>query len=116
MRGLGIVQSGTIALEQPARPIDLPARTRAGCRDRQRTHRRHASRLLGTQFHQGHGIAAPQLGIGRRVAVVQPSAPDAPVITLLNPTIVSRSRRRRRTVRRLPELLRRTRKGAAARC
>ncbi len=35
-------------------------------------------------FAKGMGIAAPQIGIGRAAAIVQPAAPDAPAIVLLN--------------------------------
>lgn len=42
-------------------------------------------------FAKGMGIAAPQIGIGRAAAVVQPPAPGAPAIVLLNPRIIDRS-------------------------
>ncbi|MGH2708225.1 MAG: peptide deformylase, partial [Actinomycetota bacterium] len=46
-------------------------------------------------FRKGVGLAAPQIGVSRAVTLVQPAAnadtDDAPIITLLNPVVLSRS-------------------------
>lgn len=90
MRDLGVVQSGAGILTTPARPFTLPAE------------REEAERVVDdlfaaidriSQVHpfaKGMGIAAPQIGIGRAAAIVQPTG-DAPAITLLNPRITDRS-------------------------
>ncbi|MEU6401270.1 peptide deformylase [Streptomyces sp. NPDC046985] len=90
MRDLGVVQRGAGILAEPARAFDLPAE------------RNEAERIIDElfaamerigqvhPFAKGMGIAAPQIGIGRAVAVVLPAA-DAPAIVLLNPKITDRS-------------------------
>ncbi|MDO0914131.1 peptide deformylase [Streptomyces sp. DT2A-34] len=90
MRDLGVVQHGAGILAEPARAFDLP------------TERDEAERITDElfaamdrigqvhPFAKGMGIAAPQIGIGRAVAVVQPPG-DAPAIILLNPRITDRS-------------------------
>ncbi|MGY1873952.1 MULTISPECIES: peptide deformylase [Nocardia] len=91
MRGIGIVQSGSPILHQPTQPLNLPAEqdlVTAIVNDL--TDAMHRARHIHN-FAKGMGIAAPQLGISRRVAVVQPPEPNAPVITLINPTVVARS-------------------------
>ncbi|WP_330230276.1 peptide deformylase [Nocardia sp. NBC_00508] len=91
MRGIGIVQSGSPILHQPAQPLNLPIEhDLAAAIVNDLVAAMHRARRIHN-FAKGMGIAAPQLGISRRAAVVQPPAPDAPVITLLNPTIISRS-------------------------
>lgn len=90
MRGLGVVQSGDALLRRRARALDLPREAAV------------ANRLVGrllvstdeiAQVHvfgKGMGMAAPQLGIDRAVAVVRP--PDDPdPLTLLNPVVVDQS-------------------------
>ncbi|MFJ8230842.1 peptide deformylase [Streptomyces sp. NPDC094448] len=86
MRDLGVVQEGAAILTTPARPFDLP------------TEQDEAERIVDelfaalnriSQVHpfaKGMGIAAPQIGIGRSAAVVQPPG-TAPAIILLNPCI-----------------------------
>ncbi|MBA0053755.1 peptide deformylase [Streptomyces sp. AJS327] len=90
MRDLGIVQHDARILAEPARAFDLP------------TEREEAERITDElfaamervgqvhPFAKGMGIAAPQIGIGRAAAVVQPPG-DAPAITLLNPRITGHS-------------------------
>ncbi|MFF8958849.1 peptide deformylase [Streptomyces sp. NPDC014894] len=90
MRDLGVVQEGAAILTTPARPFDLPSE------------RDEAERIVDElfaalnrigqvhPFAKGMGIAAPQIGIGRAAAVVQPPG-DAPAIILLNPRITTRS-------------------------
>ncbi|MEW1658389.1 peptide deformylase [Streptomyces sp. NPDC093707] len=86
MRDLGVVQRGAGILAEPARAFDLPAeRDVAG----------HvvdelfaAMERIGQvhPFAKGMGLAAPQIGIGRAAAIVQPPG-EAPAIILLNPQI-----------------------------
>ncbi|MFE9659096.1 peptide deformylase [Streptomyces sp. NPDC005955] len=88
MRDLDVVQEGAAILTTPARPFDLP------------TEQDEAERIVDelfaalnriSQVHpfaKGMGIAAPQIGIGRAAAVVQPPG-DAPAIILLNPRITA---------------------------
>ncbi|MET9958200.1 peptide deformylase [Streptomyces sp. NPDC006326] len=91
MRGLGVVQHGAPVLAKPARSFDLPAERAAA--------ERAVEQLLVAMekieqvhpFAKGMGIAAPQVGIGRAAAVVQPPDPGATTIVLLNPRIVDRS-------------------------
>lgn len=91
MRDLAVVQEGDPVLAEPARPFDLPAERQAA---EQVIERLFAAMERISQVHpfaKGMGIAAPQIGIGRTVAVVQPAEPGAPAIVLLNPTIIDRS-------------------------
>ncbi|MGV9315537.1 peptide deformylase [Streptomyces sp. NPDC003691] len=88
MRDLGVVQEGAAILTTPARRFDLP------------TEQDEAERIVDelfaalnriSQVHpfaKGMGIAAPQIGIGRAVAIVQPPG-DAPAIILLNPRVTA---------------------------
>ncbi|MFD7501416.1 peptide deformylase [Streptomyces sp. NPDC059850] len=90
MRDLGVVQQGAGILAEPARPFDLPPE------------RDEAERIVDElfaamerigqvhPFAKGMGIAAPQIGIARAAAVVQPPG-DTPAIILRNPRITSRS-------------------------
>ncbi|MFF1484563.1 peptide deformylase [Streptomyces sp. NPDC058319] len=90
MRDLGVVQHGAGILTEPARLFDLPSE------------RDEAERIVDElfaaierigqvhPFAKGMGIAAPQIGIARAAAVVQPPD-DAPAIVLLNPRITDRS-------------------------
>lgn len=90
MRDLGVVQHGAGILTEPARAFDLPAERDEAERI---TDELFAAMERISQVHpfaKGMGIAAPQIGIGRAAAVVQPPA-DGPAITLLNPRITTRS-------------------------
>ncbi|WP_241192619.1 peptide deformylase [Streptomyces sp. ADI96-02] len=90
MRDLGVVQQGAAILTEPARAFDLPAE------------KDEAERVVDelfaaidriSQVHpfaKGVGLAAPQIGISRAAAVVQPPG-DAPAIVLLNPMVTARS-------------------------
>lgn len=91
MAGLGIVQAGADILAQPARGFDLPAEADAASavvedlfNAMDRVSRVHP-------FAKGMGIAAPQIGIDRRAAVVRPADPHAPAIILLNPVVAAES-------------------------
>jgi peptide deformylase len=90
MRDLGVVQYGAPILGEPARPFALPdeAETAEAAIDRlldamERIRRAHD--FSG----KGLGLAAPQIGIGRSAAVVQPPGSDP--IVLLNPRITGAS-------------------------
>ncbi|MEU9737224.1 peptide deformylase [Streptomyces sp. NPDC048002] len=86
MRNLGVVQHGAGILAEPARAFTLPAE------------RDEAERITGElfaamerigqvhPFAKGMGIAAPQIGISRTAAVVQPPG-NTPAVILLNPKI-----------------------------
>ncbi|MEV0264950.1 peptide deformylase [Streptomyces sp. NPDC050617] len=90
MRDLGVVQHGAGILTEPTRAFDLPT---------DRDEAEHitdelfaAMERIGQihPFAKGMGIAAPQIGIARAAAVVQPPG-DAPAIILLNPRITAHS-------------------------
>ncbi|MFD0410454.1 peptide deformylase [Kitasatospora sp. NPDC127116] len=91
MRDLGVVQEGAPILADPARPFDLPAEREAAEQVVEKLFT--AMDRIGQvhPFAKGMGIAAPQIGIGRTAAIVQPADPGAPAIVLLNPTITDRS-------------------------
>jgi peptide deformylase len=90
MRDLGVVQHGAGILAGPARAFALP------------TARHEAERIVDElfaamerigqvhPFAKGMGLAAPQLGIARAAAVVQPPG-AAPAIILLNPRTTDQS-------------------------
>ncbi|MEI5133010.1 peptide deformylase [Streptomyces libani] len=88
MRDLGVVQHGAGILTEPARAFDLPAERDEAERITDELFA--AMDRIGQvhPFAKGMGIAAPQIGIGRAVAVVQPPG-DGPAITLLNPRITA---------------------------
>ncbi|MFI8928724.1 peptide deformylase [Streptomyces sp. NPDC053474] len=84
------MQHGAGILAEPARPFDLPAERDEAERI---TDELFAAMDRISQVHpfaKGMGIAAPQIGIGRTAAVVQPSG-VAPAVILLNPRITDRS-------------------------
>lgn len=91
MRNLGVVQHGAPVLTEPARPFDLPAERDAA---EQTVEMLFASMERIAHVHpfaKGMGIAAPQIGIGRAAAVVQPAEDGAGAIVLLNPRITASS-------------------------
>jgi peptide deformylase len=88
MSQLGIVQAGTPILDTPARQFDLPSeRTEA---EETTTRLLEVLRRLAEvhKFAKGRGLAAPQIGLDRAAAVVQPPDPDDDVLVLLNPGII----------------------------
>ncbi|WP_316528103.1 peptide deformylase [Kitasatospora brasiliensis] len=91
MRDLGVVQEGAPILAEPARPFDLPTERQSAEEVVEKLFT--AKERIGQvhPFAKGMGIAAPQIGIGRAAAIVQPAEPDAPPIILLNPRITDRS-------------------------
>ncbi|MEV6393874.1 peptide deformylase [Streptomyces sp. NPDC051907] len=91
MRDLGVVQHGAGILAEPARAFDLPAERDEAERITDELFA--AMERIGQvhPFAKGMGIAAPQIGIARAAAVVQPPGGDAPAIILLNPRITTAS-------------------------
>lgn len=91
MRGAGILQRGAPMLDRVARWFDLPAQESLASDV--------VSRLLDAvarvrtlhEFHNGLGLAAPQIGIDWAAAVVCPPSTDDPPVVLLNPRIVGES-------------------------
>lgn len=86
MRSLGIVQEGSPVLTVVSRTFDLPAEAEDA--------RRIVAQLVSTlervsqvhNFAKGMGLAAPQINIGRAVAMVR--SPEGELITLLNPRVI----------------------------
>jgi peptide deformylase len=91
MGDLGVVQHGASILTEPARAFALPAERDSAERVIDQLFA--AMERIGQvhPFAKGMGIAAPQIGIGRAVAVVQPPAPGAAPIVLLNPRVTAHS-------------------------
>ncbi|WP_405084492.1 peptide deformylase [Microbispora sp. NBC_01389] len=89
MQSLGIAQEGETVLYEVSRRFDLPTEAEDA--------RRVVSQLVSTMervaqahtFAKGMGVAAPQIGISRAVAVVR--TPDGETITLINPRIIDES-------------------------
>lgn len=110
MRDLGVVQYGAPVLAEAARPFSLPAEKDTA---EHTTETLFASVERIAQIHpfaKGMGIAAPQIGISRAAAVVQ----SADRRRSDRPAQLSHQRPLRgngRTVRGVPELLRRPRHG-----
>jgi peptide deformylase len=89
MSAIGIVQQGDPVLTQVTRPFDLPTEAEDARRvvaELQSTVQRVAA---AHPFSKGVGLAAPQVGIDRAVAVVR--TPNGESITLLNPRIIESS-------------------------
>jgi peptide deformylase len=86
MASIGIVQEGDPILRQTAMPFDLPREAE----DARRIVAQLQSAIeRATQIHnfaKGMGVAAPQIGISRAVAVVR--TPDGHSVTLLNPMVI----------------------------
>lgn len=86
MRSLGIVQYGAPILGEPARAFALPGeRETADTVVGQLLDAMECIRRVHDFSGKGLGLAAPQIGIGRAAAIVQPPATDP--IVLLNPRI-----------------------------
>src|SRR5207302_4413498 len=89
MRALGIVQDGDEILRQVAQPLDLPT---GEAEARQIVTELNSAAERVSQVHvfgKGMGIAAPQIGVGRAVAIVRTA--DGETITLLNPRVIETS-------------------------
>ncbi|WP_414170042.1 peptide deformylase [Streptoverticillium reticulum] len=90
MRDLGVVQRGAGILAEPARAFDLPAEHDEA--ESVVDELFAAMEQIGQvhPFAKGMGLAAPQIGIGRAAAIVQPPG-NTPAIILLNPRIITGS-------------------------
>ncbi|TVL87552.1 peptide deformylase [Streptomyces sp. SAJ15] len=91
MRDLGVVQYGAPVLAEAARPFDLPAEKDTAEQTVETLFAAMERIARVHPFAKGMGIAAPQVGIGRAAAVVQPVDPAAAPIVLLNPRVTARS-------------------------
>jgi peptide deformylase len=89
MRGLGIRQAGDLALCEPTRPFELPREAELADRIVGELLDKATVVSLAHRFRHGMGLAAPQMGIGRSVAIVRPAGEVA--IVLLNPTVIDSS-------------------------
>lgn len=87
MRNLGVVQAGAPILGESARPFDLPAERDAAERALANLFAFMERIAQVHTFAKGMGIAAPQIGIARAAAVVQPAESGAGTIVLLNPRV-----------------------------
>jgi peptide deformylase len=89
MAAIGIVQEGDPILGAVAREFDLPREAEPARQllDQLSAVAERASRLH--QFAKGMGLAAPQIGIGRRAAVVRTAANQ--FFALVNPRVVEES-------------------------
>ncbi|MFF8617957.1 peptide deformylase [Streptomyces sp. NPDC015350] len=89
MKSIGIVQEGDPVLTQSTQPFNLPREEQAA---RDVVMALHAAAERAAKVHnfsKGMGVAAPQVGVARRAAIVRP--PEGGVIVLLNPTVVDAS-------------------------
>jgi peptide deformylase len=89
MRDLGIIQETAPILAQAADRLNLPREAVLANTivDDLTTAMQRVSQVHS--FAKGMGIAAPQLAIAKRVAIVQPPGTGAEPIVLLNPQIVA---------------------------
>jgi peptide deformylase len=89
MAAIGVVQEGDPILAEVARPFDLPAEAE-DCRRVIAELASAMERVRGAHaFSGGMGIAAPQIGISRAVALVR--TPEGEVLTLINPKVIGES-------------------------
>lgn len=88
MRALGVVQRGAPLLTTATRPFDLPrdAGEAGATIDRLTDALERAATVH--RFAKGAGLAAPQIGLDRAVAVIRPPERGAEPIVLLNPRIL----------------------------
>jgi peptide deformylase len=91
MKAAGIVQDGDPVLLEQAEPFRLP--DEAGEAESVIAELFSALQRAGEQhvFSKGMGVAAPQIGISRAVAVVIPPDPGAEPLVMLNPQVISES-------------------------
>src|SRR5262245_44434394 len=87
MAGLGITQLGDPLLRQPTRPIRLPDEAAAAVRLVARLAAVADQVQRRYDFTTGMGIAAPQIGVDRSVAIFRP--PGAVQVVLINPVVLA---------------------------
>ncbi|GCB51356.1 peptide deformylase [Streptomyces sp. NL15-2K] len=93
MQASGIVQEGDPVLLEVARAFVFPAEVQEAARVVEALNAA-ADRVAALHdFAKGMGIAAPQIGIGRALAIVRPPAGEP--LTLLSPVVVEGSSRAR---------------------
>lgn len=85
MVALGIVQRGVPFLREPTQDFDLPAEKAEVCHILDRLEAIADRVQKAYDFKTGLGLAAPQIGAGRSVAIFRP--PDGEQIVLINPII-----------------------------
>jgi peptide deformylase len=86
LRAIGIRQANDPILRQVTVPFDLPEEAAEATEVRARL-LDYVDELRGIYpFTKGVGIAAPQIGISRAMAVISP--PGSPTTTLINPMVV----------------------------
>jgi peptide deformylase len=86
MTAIRIVQYGDPILTTPTTPLDLP-READLVREIVRELRRRADEVQRAhEFRTGMGLAAPQIGVARSVAIFRPH--DGPEAVLINPRVV----------------------------
>jgi peptide deformylase len=94
MKAAGIVQDGDPVLRQQAVPFRLPDEAdEADEAEAVIAELFGALQRAGEQhvFSKGMGVAAPQAGIARAVAIVIPPGPGADPVVMLNPQVISES-------------------------
>ncbi len=91
MRAAGITQEGEEILERTAKPFQLPEQAKQAEDVVDQLHRAIQRVRDHHHFGKGMGLAAPQIGIDQAAAIVIPPDPDAAVVLLLNPVIISES-------------------------
>lgn len=89
MKALGIVQDGDPILARPARPFELPAEVEDARRVVAELDSAAVRIAAAHIFSKGLGVAAPQIGIDRSMAIVR--TPEGATITLLNARIIEQS-------------------------
>lgn len=91
MAEMGILQAEHPALQVAARPFELPGEADEAARvvDRIRAAMDRVS--LAHTFAKGMGMAAPQIGIDRAVAVIRPAEEGTEEVILLNPQVIDES-------------------------
>jgi peptide deformylase len=90
LRDLGIRQEGDPVLRQVAAPFLLPAEQHeaAALHEELLGYVRRVGRIY--PFTKGMGLAAPQIGVSRALAVVRPPE-GGPIVVLLNPVVTWQS-------------------------
>lgn len=91
MRAAGIVQEGEGILTRRARPFRLPDEEEGADEIVDQLHRAVQRVREHHHFGKGMGLAAPQIGIDRAVALILPPEADAAPVVLLNPSIIDTS-------------------------
>jgi peptide deformylase len=89
LRDMGIRQKGDPILRQVAKPFDLPAEADEAT-TLQEELLRYLERLQRIYpFNKGMGLAAPQIGVSRAMAVIKPPAGEP--LVLVNPVVLESS-------------------------